>query len=112
MQVLKTFLKDHAEVLMTWVVGLFLVLQVLNLHSYVVQAVDHHAMVAINDDDAAWNLAKTVKTRWWKDNGWALYGPGCFRLNHTIHYFWQRFAERRPGLAHENWEMTAHHAIL
>jgi hypothetical protein len=109
---LKQYWKTHRELLLAWLFGVMFALQILNLHSYVVQTVDHQAIVAANDDDASWNVRKTVKTRWWKDNGWILYGPAYFRLNHTIQYFWNRTADTTVSANHEAWEKTAHHAIL
>jgi hypothetical protein len=112
MKALRNYLSLHREVLLAWVFGIMFALQIMNLHSYAVRTVDHQGIIAVNDDDAAWNVRKTIKTRWWKDNGWALYGPAYFRLNHTIHYFWGRTADGDLESAHENWEKTAHHAIL
>ncbi|MGE4130477.1 MAG: hypothetical protein AB7F86_02500 [Bdellovibrionales bacterium] len=112
MRILWRFLKENRSQALAWLTGLMLLLQVMNLHSYVVQAVDHQAIVAAGDDDASWNLAKTVKTRWWKDNGWFLYGPFYFRVNHTIHYLWGRTAAIRGESPTQNWEQTAHHAIM
>ncbi len=109
---MKDFLRAHQTLLLTWTCGLLFALQILNLHSYVVLAVDHQAVVATNDDDAAWNISKTLKTRWWKDNGWVLYGPAYFRLNHSIQYFWGHTADPIPIGAEETWQRTAHHAIL
>src|SRR5262245_802928 len=112
MKTLIGYWHEHQNIFLAWVAGLILLLQILNLHSYIVQTVDHQAIVAVNDDDASWNIAKTVKTRWWKDNGWVLYGPGYFRLNHTIQYLWGRTADPRNEGDQEIWERTAHHAIL
>ncbi len=112
MKLLIKYWRANQPLLLAWISGFILVLQVMNLHSYVVQTVDHQAMVSVNDDDAAWNVAKTIKTRWWKDNGWALYGPGYFRLNHSVHYLWGRTADPRNEGANENWERTAHHAVM
>lgn len=109
---MRKFLKERQVLLLTWFTGLVLLLQVLNLHSYVVRGVDHQAIVAANDDDAAWNIAKTVKTRWWKDNGWVLYGPFYFRINHSIQYLWGRTADPARVSDHEIWEGTAHHAVM
>jgi len=105
-------LRPYKTLLLTWMTGLLLVYQVLNLHSYVVDTVDHQSIVASNDDDASWNIAKTVKTRWWKDNGWVLYGPFYFRLNHSLNYFWGRTADPDFISGNENWEKTAHHAVM
>lgn len=112
MKTLKEFLRQNQILLMTWLTGIILVLQVMNLHTYVVQGTDHLSVVASNDDDAGTVLAKTVKTRWWKDNGWVLYGPAFFRLNHTVHYFWQRTAVPHEEDSLETWQRTAHHAVL
>src|SRR5262245_58170473 len=112
MKLLVKYWRDHKPQLLAWITGFILLLQVFNLHSYVVHTVDHQAIVTVNDDDAGWNIAKAIKTRWWKDNGWVLYGPAYFRLNHSIHYFWGRTADPRHEGSHAEWERAAHHAIL
>ncbi len=113
MRKIYSYLRANHRLVLGWIAGFLLLMQVMNLHSYVVRAVDSQAIVATGDDDASWNIAKTVKTRWWKDNGWVLYGPAYFRLNHTIQYFWGKTAEVDPAAdPAENWEKTAHHAIL
>jgi hypothetical protein len=109
---MKSFFLEKRVFLLTWTAGVLLLLQVMNLHSYVASAVDHQAVVAATDDDASWNIAKTVQTRWWKDNGWALYGPFYFRVNHSIQYFWERTANPAEVGPTEAWERTAHHSIL
>ncbi len=109
---LREFVRERRIWFLTWATGLVLLLQVFNFHSYVAQAVEHQAVVAATDDDASWNIEKTVKTRWWKDNGWVLYGPLYFRLNHSIQYLWQRTANPAPVGESEAWERTAHHSIL
>jgi len=109
---LKEFWREHKILLLTWLCGLILLLQVMNLHSYVVMTTDHQSIVQSNDDDAGYNVGKAIKTRWWKDNGWVLYGPFYFRINHTIHYFWGRTADPAYKLDQEVWERTAHHSIL
>jgi hypothetical protein len=108
----REFLRGHKILLLTWFTGLLLVMQVLNLHSYVTSAVDHQAIVAAGDDDASWNLSKTLQTRWWKDNGWVLYGPFYFRLNHSLQYFWGLTGDIHPVSDHETWEKTAHAAVM
>lgn len=111
MRLLKIFFLEHRLKIANWFFGVLLVFQVLNLHSYVALNVDHQAIVATNDDDASWNIAIALKTRWWKDNGWVLYGPAYFRLSHSLQYFWGRTAELNPVTEREVWEKTVHHAI-
>jgi hypothetical protein len=108
----RQFLQSHRILLFNSFAGLCLLLQIQNLQSFVVQGADHVAIVAVNDDDASWNIVKTVKTRWWKDNGWALYGPFYMRLNHSLQYFWERTGHPGTDSAGENWERTAHLAIM
>lgn len=112
MQELKKFVRENQILLLTWVTGLLLTIQVINMHTYVALNVEHQSVIAARDDDASWNVAKAVKTRWWKDNGWVLYGPAYFRLAHTMQYFWGRTAAPAIDRPNEVWERTAHHAIM
>lgn len=113
MRELKAYLILNQVTILTWIAGLLLTLQVLNIHSFVVAGVNHRAIIGVNDDDASWNVGKAVKTRWYKDNGWVLYGPAYFRVAHTIQYFWNGTADSTgKGQPHEIVERTAHHAIM
>lgn len=113
MRLVAAYFKAHSGYFLAWLFGFIFVLQGMNLHSYVVRIVDQQSLIAVNDDDGSWNIRKTLITRWWKDNGWANYGPFYFRLNHSIQYYWQRTADPTfPVDTTANWEKTAHHAIL
>lgn len=107
-----SWMRQRRELWLTWFCGLLLLSQTFNLHSYVVLNVENQAIVASNDDDASWNVSKTIKTRWWKDNGWALYGPFYFRLNHSNQYFWSKTASPQYTRSEYVWERTAHHSIM
>jgi hypothetical protein len=98
-----------------WVLGLIAfmaVLQFANYVSYAALNVGHQSLVAARDDDASWGIAKTVKTRWWKDNGWAHYGPSYFRITHSVQYFLGHTAGFGDEQPHEQWERVAHISIL
>lgn len=109
---MKSYLLARRSLILTWFAGLLLAYQVLNYHTYIEQVVDTQAVIAATDDDASQNIQKTLKTRWWKDNGWALYGPLYFRLNHSVQYLWGATANPPGTGEQEAWERTAHHAVL
>lgn len=98
-----------------WTFGLIAFMAVLQFANYVSYAslnVDHQSIIAARDDDASWGIAKTVKTRWWKDNGWAHYGPSYFRIAHSVQYFLGHTADFGDEQPHEQWERVAHISIL
>jgi hypothetical protein len=89
-----------------------LLLQFSNLVSFISLNVGHQSTIASVDDDAGWNIKKALQTRWWKDNGWANYGPIFFRTTHTMQYFFGKTANPIEGQDKETWERTAHFSLL
>lgn len=80
--------------------------------SYLVQNSDHFAIISASDDDAGWAIRKTMRTRWWNDNGWAHYGPVYFRLNHTLQYWLAPAGLESPTEQQEKSESAAHFSIM
>lgn len=105
-------IKRQKEKIVLVICGLLLLFQFANLVTFVSLNMGSQAVIAARDDDSGAGIAKAVKTRWWKDNGWAHYGPAYFRAAHTLHYFLYRTAGPAGEREHENWERTAHFSIM
>ncbi len=97
---------------LTILFGVLLLIQTANGIAYIAANTHHEAIIASSDDDAGWVIGRTVATRWWKDNGSAVYGPAFFRAAHTIHYFLWRTAAPSAYTDHEVWQKTAHFSAL
>jgi hypothetical protein len=105
-------IKRHKERIALVLCGLMLLFQFCNFVTFLSLNMDLRAVIAARDDDSGWGIAKAVKTRWWKDNGWAHYGPAYFRAAHTLNYFLYRTAGPIGERPHEHWERTAHFSIM
>lgn len=93
------------------VFGFILIAQFGYITFYSAGNVGHRSEVGAVDDDGGWNIQKTTITRWYKDNGWSLYGPMYFRINHTLNKLFPTL-KNRPGLTPgEAEEMSASLAI-
>ena len=72
----------------------------------------HLSIVAAFDDDARLVLDKTLKTRWYKDNGVAGYGPFYFRVTHTLASLFSTSPSSQGQTELQAKEQGAHFALL
>lgn len=79
---------------------------------YTAHNVQPRSVVGSVDDDAGWNTHKTMITRWYKDNGWALYGPLYFRINHTLQTLFPQIVSPEELSVYERAEQSAQYAIM
>jgi hypothetical protein len=104
--------KSYRSLITAIFFGLLLISQFGNFVSFLALNVDHQSVISARDDDSGWGIIKAVRTRWWKDNGWAHYGPGYFRPAHSLQYYLGSTASLANERDHEVWERTAHFSIL
>jgi len=103
---------EIAKRLMLILLGAFLVLQFGYISAYNARNVSTRGLMGAVDDDAGWNIQKTMSTTWYNDNGWALYGPLYFRLNHTIHNLFPALKTSAEMTNAEAREQSVHFAIM
>lgn len=107
-----TWFKLHKITIYTWIFGILFAFQVANVCSYLARNTYPQAVIASTDDDAAWIVKRAMATRWYKDNGTAVYGPAFFRLVHTVQYFLGDTAAPEGAKSAEAWQRTAQYAVL
>jgi len=108
----KVWIKLHRVTIYTWIFGLLFAFQVANISNYLALNTYPQAVIAATDDDAAWIVKRAMATRWYKDNGTAVYGPAYFRLIHTVQYFLGDTAAPEGPKSSEAFQRTAHFTTL
>lgn len=109
---LRTWFKLHKQSIYTWLFGLLFAFQLANVCSYLTLNTYPQAVVASTDDDAAWIVKRAINTRWYKDNGTAVYGPAYFRAVHSLHWFLGDTAAPEGARSPEAWQRTAQFSAL
>jgi hypothetical protein len=81
---IQQFFAIHGVSLATGLMVLLLVFQYSQISEVLGRTAAHRTQVMAFDDDAGMIVDRAVKTRWYKDNGVAGYGPLYFRIAHSV----------------------------
>jgi hypothetical protein len=104
MRFIWNFLKQNQYLIACGLAGLALLAQLGLLSGTLMQSSSNRAIVQANDNDAGYAVHIANKTRWYKDNGFAAYGPFYYRVVHTLQFFfpnapapegWPEFEQRQ-----------------
>ncbi len=112
-------MKDLVSLLRThrnhiFIAGLLIILglQFVQVSRVLQEASSHLSLVSAFDDDARMVLDKTLKTRWYKDNGVAGYGPVYFRWAHSLASITSGHPVTTTETASQAVERNAHFVLL